>query len=188
MASVSLAQDSDFQKLGPILHEFRTTAGNELAIRTTNDSFQVLHRVEAALSADDAKQLLPKEPSFPTLKISQEGNWIEHTIDQDTRIEEPLAANGSPDSSRQWKKVSWVAVGVFARDTWPRFVEFALENGLCGIEETRYKDSFFFAFAFSPIVPDQIDVGGRMLALDGRFASLMRLSPKYPPRAGDKGS
>ena len=185
--SISTAEESDFQKLAPALQEFRTTSGTGLSIRLASNSFQVLRLVETVLSGDEAKKLLPKEASFPTLKISQEGNWIERTVDQDTRIDEPLTAEGSPDSSREWKKLSWVALDSFERTAWPRFVEFALANGLCGIEETRYKEGSVFTLSFSPVLPGHIDAGGRALALNTRFGSVMRLSPKYPPRFGEKG-
>ncbi len=185
--SICIAEESDFQKLAPALLEFRTTSGTELSIRLASSSFQVLRRAETVLSGDEAKKLLPKEASFPTLKISQEGNWIEHTVDQDTKIDEPLTANGSPDPSREWKKLSWVALGSFDRAAWPHFVEFALANGLSSIEETRYKEESAFTISFSPVLPDHIDAGGRPLALNTRFGSVMRLSPKYPPHAGDKG-
>jgi len=188
LVSICAAQEADFQKLAPVLREFRTASGSsELSIRLTSNSFQLLRRVETVLSGNEAKKSLPKEASFATLKISQEGNWIEHTVDQDTKIDEPLTANGSPDLSREWKKFSKVALGSFDRAAWPHFVEFALANGLCGIEETRYKEGSFFTLSFSSVLPAQIDAGGKALALNTRFGSVMRLSPKYPPRVGDKG-
>src|SRR5260370_17855748 len=116
LVSICAAQEADFQKLAPVLREFRTASGSsELSIRLTSNSFQLLRRVETVLSGNEAKKSLPKEASFATLKISQEGNCIEHTVDQDTKIDDPLTANGSPDLSREWKKFSKVALGSFGR-------------------------------------------------------------------------
>jgi hypothetical protein len=187
LAALCFADEVGFQKLGPALNEFRAGSANEISIRFTSSTFQVMRLTETALSGDQAKQLLPKKPSFPTLKISQEGNWIEHTVDQDTSIDEPLTANGAPDASREWKKLTWIALGSFDRAAWSRFVEFAIANGLCGIEETRYKGRSLFTLSFAPIIPSHIAVGGRTLVLNSRFGSVMRLSPKYPAKTGGKG-
>jgi len=186
--SASAAEPADFKNLVSPVNDLRGGLSGHLFVRIGTSSFRVLQLAEEDLNANQARALLPEKPAgYPALKMTRAGNWREHKVDGDTTVDEPIGADGTPDDSRRWKRGAWKAIATYNRADWPDFIEFAVNNGLSGMQERRYKGGASFALSFSPITPEHVDALGRRLTLSPAFGQQMRLSPHFPPKTGGSG-
>jgi len=186
-ASVCAAADDAFQKLVPAFTEFRSGSGHDVAIRLSPQRFRVMQLTETSISADEAKRQLPSGAGFDGLQVSEDGTWIGHSASRDVSLFEPVSSTGAPDSTRKWKKRSWNELAGFDQSDWPAFVEFAIGQGLCRIEQLRYEGQALIYLSFAPRTPDRLAAGTSTLSLNPRFQTVMRLSPKYPLKPGENG-
>jgi hypothetical protein len=181
------ARAQDFQPLAPALQEFRSGGGGEISVRFSATAFRVLQLKESEISSKQGRILAAKDRSFPSIKITRTGMWMVHEVSRDLTVEEPLGKNGSRDSTRNWKAKVWRPIGTYERGQLQKFVEFALTNGLSGIDERRYGRRLDASLSFASATPASFSAGGRTIELNADFRQQMRFAPEYPMRGGDNG-
>jgi hypothetical protein len=186
-ASVGFAVGDAFQKLVPAFTEFRSGSGHDISVRLSAERFRVMQLTETSITAEEAKRIIPSGAGFEGLQVSEDGTWIERSVDRDVSLFEPVSSTGVPDSARKWKRRSWVELSTFNQADWTDFVEFAIGQGLCRIEQLRYDGQVMMYLSFAPRTPDRLEAGTSTLSLNPRFQSVMRLSPKFPPKPGSNG-
>jgi hypothetical protein len=177
----------DFAPVIQVLNTFRAGSGDGLAVRVGTNSFEVRQLRETAIQPAAAQQLIPKDAGPPELRLTEGGLWIDHRIDLNRTVSQPLPSQANQQVNTAWRQKTWVRVARYPREVWPAFVEVALRNGLNGIHETRFGDSTVTSLSFSPPPVASFNAGAQIVTLSSAFASTMRLSPQHPPKAGKAG-